>query len=183
MRMPVDESAIARLYERFGPPLYGRCFKLVCNEQDARELVQETFYQFWRDRERFEGRSSAFTYLYRIATNLAIDRLRRRRTAGEQIPAEQVGLVGSQNPGQQAVAQDNLVELTRGLDEETLAVAVMAYVDGLTQEEIAVALDLSRRTIGKRLKRFLAHTRGRAGLLLSEVGVTTAAPARGIHGR
>ncbi len=39
----------------------------------------------------------------------------------------------------------------------------MSYVDGLTQDEIAEALDLSRRTIGKKLKRFLEHTRARAG--------------------
>ena len=50
-----------------------------------------------------------------------------------------------------------------GLDDETLAVAVMSHVDGLTQDEIAAALSLSRRTIGKRLKRFMEHTRARAG--------------------
>ncbi|MBI3180317.1 MAG: sigma-70 family RNA polymerase sigma factor [Deltaproteobacteria bacterium] len=182
--MLVDEGVIAELYQRYGPPLYRRCLHLVCNEQDARELLQEVFYQFWRDRGRFEGRSSAFTYLYRIATNLSIDRLRRRRTAGEQVSNEQVALTGHHNPAQSAAPVDELAELTRGLDEETLTVAVMAYVDGLTQEEIAVALQLSRRTIGKRLKRFLAHTRGRAKIaVMADAGAGKVAPARGAHGR
>ena len=62
----------------------------------------------------------------------------------------------------QAEAASELAELTVGLDEETITVAVLLHVDGMTQEEIATALDLSRRTVGKRLQKFLSHTRKRA---------------------
>src|SRR5439155_1668838 len=104
-----------------------------------------------------------FTYLYRIATNLSIDRLRRRRTAGVQVPFDGAGVRAQGDPAGRPDALSELARLTEGLDEETLTVAVMSHVDGLTQEEIAAALDLSRRTVGKRLKRFLKHTRGRLG--------------------
>ncbi len=162
----IDEGAIARLYERYGPALYRRGLRLLGNPEDARELVQEVFLQFWRHRERFEGRSSAFTYLYRIATNQAIDRLRRRTTAGQQVAVEKVEAQTATRvgPDRQVHALLDLTELTAGLDEETLTVAVMSHVDGLTQDEIAEALDLSRRTIGKRLKRFHQLTRARAGV-------------------
>ncbi len=163
----VDEAAIAALYERYGHALYRRCLTLVSHADDARELTQEVFLQFWRRRDRFEGRSSPFTYLYRIATNLSIDRLRRRKTAGHQIDFDDGPPIATANPGPEHRAQaiQELAELTRGLDDETLTVAVMSHVDGLTQEEIAAALDLSRRTIGKRLKRFTSHTRKRAAKL------------------
>lgn len=162
-----DEAAIAALYERYGHALYRRCLSLVSNPEDARELTQEVFLQFWRGRDRFEHRSSPFTYLYRIATNLSIDRLRRRKTAGYQMDIDGGPPVAtpSAGPDRQALAIQELAELTRGLDDETLTVAVMSHVDGLTQEEIAAALDLSRRTIGKRLKKFMNHTRQRAAKL------------------
>jgi RNA polymerase sigma-70 factor, ECF subfamily len=161
----LDEAAIAALYERYGHALYRRCLSLVGNPDDAQELLQEIFLQFWKGRDRFEGRSSVFTYLYRIATNLSIDRLRRRTTAGVHVEIAQAerGLPSAPGPEGRTVALHEIAELTVGLDDETLTVAVMAHVDGLTQDEIAVALDLSRRTIGKRLKHFLEHTRTRLG--------------------
>ncbi len=161
----LDEAAVAKLYQRYGHALFRRCLTLLGSKDDANELLQEVFCQFFRDRGRFEGRSAPFTYLYRIATNLSIDRLRRRRTAGVQVPGDEGHNLPVREGSERALAAvEELAVLTEGLDEETLTVAVMSHVDGLTQDEIAAALDLSRRTIGKRLARFLAHTRARAGL-------------------
>jgi RNA polymerase sigma-70 factor (ECF subfamily) len=160
----IDEAAVAELYERYGHALYRRCERLCGNEAEARELVQETFCQFFNNRGRFEGRAKPFTYLYRIATNLSIDRLRRRAVAGVGVSFDETRDGESPSPASGTQAAQELAVLTEGLDDEALTVAVMIHVDGLTQDEIAVALDLSRRTIGKRLARFLAHTRARAGV-------------------
>jgi RNA polymerase sigma-70 factor (ECF subfamily) len=165
---PKDEAAIAEAYRRYGHALHRRVLGLVGNPEDARELVQEVFCQFWRRREFFEGKSSMFTYLYRIATNLAIDRLRRKRTAGAQVELDETGHAAPAGaPDRSVAAAMELAELTCGLDDETLTIAVMANVDGLTQDEIAEALQLSRRTVGKRLKRFESHTRTRADIVHS----------------
>ena len=161
----LDEAAIGELYRRYGHALYRRALTLLGHPEDAREIMQEAFCQFVHGRGRFEGRSSAFTYLYRIATNLSIDALRRRKTRGEPVSVNEREL--RSEPGSRAqqatIAASELAELTCGLDADTLTVAVMAHVDGLTQDEIAAALALSRRTIGKRLKRFAEYTRARAG--------------------
>ncbi len=155
----VDEKEVAELYRRYGPALYRRCLTLVSHEDDARELVQETFFQFWRGRARFEGRSAPFTFLYRIATNLSIDRLRRRKTAGDQGELDEGRHEGTGlGPDRRSHALSELAALIEGLDEETMTIAVMSHVDGLTQDEIAESLGLSRRTIGKKLKRFADHT-------------------------
>ena len=165
-----DEATIAALYERYGHALYRRCLSLVSNPDDANELVQEVFLSFWKNRDRFEKRSSPFTYLYRIATNQSIDRLRRRKTAGVHIEFESSKPLS--NPGripEEALSSaEELAELTRGLDEDIITVAVMAHVDGLIQDEIAEALGVSRRTVGKRLKKFISHARGRAEMLENE---------------
>ncbi len=81
----ITEAQVAELYTRYGHAIFVRCVKLVGNEEEARDLTQETFFQFCRTKDRFEGRSSPFTFLYRIATNVSVDRLRRRKTAGEQL--------------------------------------------------------------------------------------------------
>jgi len=162
----LDEVAIAELYRRYGHAVYRRALTLLGHPEDAREIMQESFCQLVRGQERFEGRSSAFTYLYRIATNLSIDALRRRKTRGEPVSLDDRNL--QSQPAAAAhralAAASELAELTLGLDTETLTVAVMAHVDGLTQDEIADSLGLSRRTIGKRLKHFAEHVRGRSGV-------------------
>lgn len=181
----VDEAAIADLYQRYGHALFRRCRQLVSNEDDARELTQEVFFQFWKGRARFEERSSPFTYLYRIATNLSIDKLRRRKTAGVQVEVDRADVAqnGSKSPDRRVLAAQELAELTQGLDEEILTVAVMSHVDGLTQEEIGQALDLSRRTIGKRLKKFINHTRKRASRMKGqETEAGDSAEMTGAHG-
>ncbi len=153
---------IAALYQRYGHALFRRAQKLLNNAAEAEEVMQETFAQYWAARDRFDGRSSLFTYLYRITTNLAIDRVRRRRTAGVQVDASEWEPVDhAASPEARAAAIETLAVLTRGLEEETLMIAVMAHVDGMTQEEIAEATGLSRRTIGTRLEDFLVHTRKR----------------------
>src|SRR6478672_9135239 len=61
--------------------LHVHCYRLAGNVADADDLVQETFLRAWRARSRFEGRASARTWLYRIATNVFLDSRRRPRGA------------------------------------------------------------------------------------------------------
>jgi len=151
-----EQSKVAELYEKHGHALYRRSYRLLGNEEEAREVLQETFCQFWRDRARFAGRSSFFTYLYRITTNLSIDRLRRRTRVGIHYGFEEGrdGRDGSVSPEEQVMAAAEVAVLTEGMDSKVLTVGVLARVDGYTQEEIGVLLGVSRRTVGKRLKSF-----------------------------
>ena len=163
--LTADEHEIATLYTRYGPALFRRCLSLIHDEQDAHELVQEAFCQFLSARSRFRGQSSAFTFIYRIATNISIDRLRRAKARGQVLPLEQVVEPSGSKDGDEPrrMAADELAMLTAGLDEDVVAIAVLHHVDGMTQDEIAEALDLSRRTVGKRLKLFSAHAQASAG--------------------
>ena len=77
------------------------------------------------------------------------------------------------------LAANELAHLAAGLDPETVTIAALAYCDGWTQDEIAAHLDYSRRTVGKKLKRFLEHTRMQAGLPAGVGGVSTAADGGG----
>jgi RNA polymerase sigma-70 factor (ECF subfamily) len=164
----VSTEEISELYQKLGPALFRRAQSLLGDPAEAHEIVQETFLQFWSGRSRFRKASSAFTYLYRITTNLSIDRLRRRKTAGFQMDYNDE-LLHQQAPLDSRIeAASELSEVLTGLDDELVTIAVMSHIDGLTQEEIAEAMGLSRRTIVKRLKKFAAHAKEQQTKLATE---------------
>jgi RNA polymerase sigma-70 factor (ECF subfamily) len=73
-----DEAAFAELTVRFRVELQLHCYRIVGSVQDAEDLVQETLLAAWRGLERFEGRASLRSWLYRIATNRCLNALRDR---------------------------------------------------------------------------------------------------------
>jgi len=82
-----DEAAFASLVDRYSGELTLHCYRIVGSVQDAEDLVQETLLAAWRGLDRFEGRASLRSWLYRIATNRCLnarrDRGRRRRELAE----------------------------------------------------------------------------------------------------
>jgi RNA polymerase sigma-70 factor (ECF subfamily) len=78
-----DESAFAELAGGFRAELQLHCYRIVGSVQDAEDLVQETLLAAWRGLERFEGRASLRSWLYRIATNRCLNALRDR---GRRVP-------------------------------------------------------------------------------------------------
>jgi len=79
-----DEPAFAALTERHRRELHVHCYRMLASFDEAEDAVQETFLKAWRGREGFEGGSQFRAWLYRIATNVCLDMLRRssRGTAG-----------------------------------------------------------------------------------------------------
>src|ERR671937_490959 len=75
----LDESELVQLAERFRAELQLHCYRILGSVQDAEDIVQETLVAAWRGHERFEGRASVRTWLYRIATNRCLNALRDRR--------------------------------------------------------------------------------------------------------
>jgi RNA polymerase sigma-70 factor (ECF subfamily) len=79
---PLDEDAYAAAFAAHRAELEVHCYRMTGSAGDAEELVQDTFLRAWRHRDRYEGQASMRTWLYRIATNACLDRLRAasRRT-------------------------------------------------------------------------------------------------------
>ena len=160
-----DQAAFRRLVERHQRRAFAIAMGLVRDENDARELVQDAFLRVYRNLNSFQGGSSFFTWLYRIVTNLAIDLMRKpgRRDAelvdnqsASDEPTEfpLVSRIDGADPidvmrrreiaGRIQAALDALPPYHRG-------VILMREVEGMSYEEMAVAMGVSKGTIMSRL--------------------------------
>ena len=73
-----DEAAYQRLVEPHRRELHAHCYRMLGSVQDAEDALQDALLRAWRGLDRFEGRSSHRSWLYRIATNTCLDTIARR---------------------------------------------------------------------------------------------------------
>jgi len=84
-----DADAYRVLVERHSRALFRLAYRMTCNESDAEDVVQESFLRAYRQLGRFDERASFGTWLYRIATNCALDLVRSKKRRSEQMaPAD-----------------------------------------------------------------------------------------------
>ncbi|MCE2894397.1 MAG: sigma-70 family RNA polymerase sigma factor [Flammeovirgaceae bacterium] len=75
-----NEVALETLYHRFGNRIFKVAMSAVRNKQEAEEVVQDVFLSIWNGSARFDGKSKAYTWLYRVCLNKAIERVRKRES-------------------------------------------------------------------------------------------------------
>jgi RNA polymerase sigma-70 factor (ECF subfamily) len=162
-----DKAAFRALVERHQRRAFAVAFALVRDESDARELVQDAFLRVYKSLGSFEGTSSFFTWLYRIITNLSIDLMRKpgRQTveldearleaddAGE-FDGSLFGRVDGADPAGVVRRREIAASLQTALDalpSYHRAVIVLREIEGMSYEEMAQAMDVSKGTIMSRL--------------------------------
>jgi RNA polymerase sigma factor (sigma-70 family) len=153
----VTRAELEELYAAAGAAVERRCRALLGDGEEARDMVQEVFLRAVVHGNSFRGEASPLTWLYRISTNLCLNRLRDRK---QHLPLElfaQVLPAQAATPEGAASARQAAQALLSGLDGRTRAVVVYRYLDGMTQEEIAQVTGWSRKTLGKKLREFEAR--------------------------
>jgi RNA polymerase sigma-70 factor, ECF subfamily len=162
-----DMGAFRRLVERHQRRAFAIALSLVRDENDARELVQEAFLRVFKNLGGFQGGSSFFTWLYRIITNLSIDLIRKpgRQTVeleearldtddGADLDLPLLSRLDGADPADVVRRREIAARLQTALDalpSYHRAVIVMREIDGLSYEEMALALSVSKGTIMSRL--------------------------------
>jgi len=150
-------AEFVRMFERRVRAVLGR---LLDDERDVDEAAQDTFVQAWRNLDRFRGDAAPFTWLYRIAVNEALQRVRRKRLDTRPLPDVEEARTSPapRARGSDAEAEEHeelafLADRIRALDFDLRAPLVLRDVEGLSNQEVADALGLTVPAAKSRIHR------------------------------
>ena len=162
-----DQRALAALYRRRGNLIYSLLVRMLVNEMEAQEVMQDTFVQIWRRAHKYDpGRSSPLAWMIMIARGRALDRLRsrsRRSATHAAFEREVASLEVEEINGARQTERDELAAACaaalNGLPEDQARALQLAFLRGWTHVEIACAVGEPLGTIKARIRRGLLALR------------------------
>ena len=162
-----DEAALADFYQRFAPTLYGLAMKMLDDEKEAEDVLQEGFIYLWRKAAAYNPQlGSPFSWAVMIVRHKAIDRIRSRRRA-ERIVDRAMAEFRHFAETDERSADEPVFSEQRAIVRAALAhmpgeqrqALELAFFSGLTHEEIATHLATPLGTIKARIRRGLIRMR------------------------
>ena len=161
-----DQAEFARLVDAYSTQIYRLALKMLGVEQDAEDVLQNTFMKAMQSIDKFEGRSSLSTWLYRIAVNEALMMLRRQKPTIPVAMDYEDDDDELQHPTQftdwcclpeedllSDEAKKHLDKAIRHLPEKLRVVFLLRDIEGLSIREASEALDLTETAVKTRLLR------------------------------
>src|SRR4051794_22327689 len=151
-------AEVSDVYQRYGALLARRCRVLLRDTAQADDAVQELVSILLRRGEGLRAAESPYRWLCRAADRTCIDLLRRGKQLRNAVGIDHVDPIGVA-PGIDPEARCAVIESLALLDEEQQSLAIMLFVDGLTQSEAAEELGVSRVTVNKRAQELRTQLR------------------------
>lgn len=151
-----DDAAFTTMMEIYQKRVYSVAYGIVRNPDDAMDVAQETFFRAWARISSWRGEASLSTWLCRIASNLALDIVRKNKRvipvdeiAGSQVSADADAVTA-------LISAENTAELEKAvaeLSEDYRSIIVMRHTAAMSYQDIADALGLSLSQVKNRLLR------------------------------
>ena len=156
-RLPLDVTAIERLYRSHGHVVLRRARRLLGNEEDARDVLHDVFASLVDDPAQLRDQATPTTWLYAATTHACLNLLRNKKTRarllGERPGVEPFAL------GLTPESTSILHDLLGRVPENLVDIAVYHYADEMTHAEIAAVIGCARRRVGDLIKRLHASLR------------------------
>ena len=165
--MSFTDDEIRDLYLRYAPVLLRRSRSILRDEEEAHDVVQETFVRVLRHSAAFRQQASPLTWMYRISTNLCLNTLRDGSSRREKLTLHTDALAPPAIETRSTLDQEHIRSLLSEVDEQTRQVVVHLYFDECTRRETADLVGISTPTVRKRLGTFLDLARSRLGVVAS----------------
>jgi RNA polymerase sigma-70 factor (ECF subfamily) len=159
-----DTAALEILYDRHAATVFNLISRIVRDPAVADELLQETFWQLWKQADRFRQDGSAAAWIYRIARNKSLDQLRRQKvrpqpvqTANEteeealwsQVPSDDIGV---EPLAERRHADEHVHQALTEIPDEQRQCLELAYFEGMSQRQIAEHTATPLGTVKTRIK-------------------------------
>ncbi len=170
-----DRQAFAELVNRYSPRVYNLVRRILRNPQDAEDVLQETFLSAWEKLGSFDGNSSFFTWLYRIATNAALMKLRKEKHRRGDLTLEEPRFEEIERRALTDWSRDPVSDLLDREAEKLLkgaieelpdiyrTVFVLRDLEGLSTREVSELLAISEANVKMRLRRARLFLREKVG--------------------
>jgi RNA polymerase sigma-70 factor (ECF subfamily) len=160
-----DVAAFDRLTIKYRNRIFGVVYNLTSNREDAADLTQDAFIKAFQSIQRFQGQSSFFTWIYRIAINSTLSHLRKNRVrsffsleridSDEPVSRELIAALTDKTGADRETftreLQEKLNEAMQKLSIKHRTVVTLFEIDGLSHQEIAEVMDCSVGTVRSRL--------------------------------
>jgi len=153
-----DRAAFRSLYQAYQDRVFATAYRIAGDREVAADLTQEVFVKVFEELPGFRFGSRFSTWLYRVAANHAINKASetaRHARLNERVARERPSTAPATPPVHDRFADERIQRALDGLSVKLRVVTVLRYLEGLSYEEIAEALELSVGTVKSRL--FLAH--------------------------
>lgn len=146
-----DEQAYEELVTEYRERVYRVAWRILRDDESAEDAAQEAFIRVFRHIGRFEGRSSIYTWIYRITVNIALNKLKRDRfrrmvPLGDVIHRDRRASADPARAAMSSEVAERIDAAVNGLPEKQRAVFVLKFYEGLSHAEIAEVLDCSEGT-------------------------------------
>ena len=159
-----DVDAFEQIITKYEKKIFGLIYNMLRNENEIEDVAQEVFIKVYKNLDKFHGDSSLYTWIYKIATNLCLDQIKKRKEViyiDEKLQLDD-GEVEFQIPSDEKL-QDEIYEQKElkqklescidKLPEKQKAMIVLRDIKGLSYDEIAEILDLKLGTVKSQINR------------------------------
>ena len=152
-----DRGAFDELYRRYADLVWSRLGRLLGPDPEREDLLQQIFFEVFRDLWRFRGEAAFRTFLYRVVVNSACDHLKRRSRRPRPVSAADLdGLIdGDRSPEARAVERERLALTLSLLDKikpKKRIAFLLRVVEGLSLEEIAEIVEARPAAVAQRVR-------------------------------
>ncbi|GGL64493.1 RNA polymerase sigma factor SigW [Sporolactobacillus putidus] len=160
-----DHQAFAELVDRYKNSVFAICLRMVGNRQEAEDLSQETFIRAYKHIDQFDNDRNFSTWLFRIATNLSIDSLRRKKPSvsldaelpgAEGLALKELLSGGETMPDEQIVRaeMEKIIQHEISLlPEKYRSAVILKYIEDLSLKEISEIMGIPVGTVKTRIHR------------------------------
>ncbi len=162
-----SKEAFRLLYDAFAPKIHAFALSYLKNEADSEELLQEVFLKLWEIRASLDSSKNIKSFLFKICTNLIYDMIRRKN-----IEKAYIDFAGMNDPTKSDTTWNEIIyndmlsklnHLVNSLSEQRQRIFRMSKEEGLSNEEIALQLSLSKRTVENHLYRVVSFLKEKFG--------------------